>query len=175
MSQPFTGQLEIVQVRPQLESALATFFKQLVASETALRFHPHPFTAEEARQRAHFTGQDVYCVGTVGNKVLCYGMLRGWDEGYAVPSLGIVVGDESQGLGLGRLMMNFLHTEARRRGTCRIRLKVYPDNIRAIELYRSLGYIYQTGLEDGQLVGFKDLGYQHQTSGTTDLGMSQKL
>jgi len=85
-------------------------------------------------------------------------MLRGWDEGYAVPSLGIAVRAEAQGSGLGRLVMGYLHTEARRRGAPRIRLKVYPDNVRAVELYRSLGYEYRPELESGQLVGYKELG-----------------
>jgi ribosomal protein S18 acetylase RimI-like enzyme len=35
---------------------------------------------------------------------------------------------------------------------------VYPDNVRAVELYRSLGYEYRQELESGQLVGYKELG-----------------
>jgi ribosomal protein S18 acetylase RimI-like enzyme len=152
-----TGQLELLRVGPGLEVPLADFFRHLDESGEAARFHPHPFTAEAARERARYAGRDVYVAATVSGRVLGYGMLRGWDAGYAVPSLGIAVRPEAQGSGLGRLIMAYLHTEARRRGAPRIRLKVYPDNVRAVELYRSLGYEYQPGLEQGQLVGLKDL------------------
>jgi ribosomal protein S18 acetylase RimI-like enzyme len=52
--------------------------------------------------------------------------------------------------------MLYLHAEARRRGAPRIRLKVYPENTAAVELYRSLGYVFEAS-ERGQLVGFKTL------------------
>ena len=54
-------------------------------------FHPHPFTTEAARERAAYTGKDLYYVVIEGDEILGYGMLRGWDEGYEVPSLGIVI------------------------------------------------------------------------------------
>jgi ribosomal protein S18 acetylase RimI-like enzyme len=37
---------------------------------------------------------------------------------------------------------------------------VYPDNRIAVELYRTLGYVFGAELEHGQLVGRKDLGSQ---------------
>jgi len=155
-----TDQLEIVRLRPDLEGPLTEFFEDLAESGEGARFHPHPFTADAARERTHSSGRDAYCVAIADGRVLGYGMLRGWDEGYAVPSLGIAIRADAQGSGLGRLVMNYLHTEARRRGAPRIRLKVYPDNVRAVALYRSMGYEYRQELENGQLVGFKELGPQ---------------
>jgi ribosomal protein S18 acetylase RimI-like enzyme len=160
-------QLEIVRLRPALEGALAAFFVDLVATGEAGRFHPHPFTAEAARERALYDGLDVYCAAIAGRRVLAYGMLRGWDAGFEVPSLGIAVRAEAQGTGLGRLVMAYLHTEARRRGAARIRLKVYPDNVKAVELYRSLGYAFGPDLERGQMVGYKEL------SARTDAGSTR--
>ena len=75
-----------------------------------------------------------------GGQVLSYGMLRGWDEGYEIPSLGILVRADVRGAGLGDLTMRLLHLAARRRGARRIRLTVYERNHRAISLYVSLGY-----------------------------------
>ena len=83
-------------------------------------------------------------------------MLRGWDQGFAVSSLGIATHAAARGIGLGRALMLYLHAEARRRGARRIRLKVYPDNRVAVELYRTLGYVFAGELEEGQLVGPKD-------------------
>jgi ribosomal protein S18 acetylase RimI-like enzyme len=44
-----------------------------------------------------------------GSRIVGYGMLRGWDEGYSVPSLGILVRAEACGQGIGKLLMEHLH------------------------------------------------------------------
>jgi ribosomal protein S18 acetylase RimI-like enzyme len=151
-------QVEFRRPTRELEAGLTEFFAALVAAGDDERFHPHPFTAASAAARSAYRGKDVYCVATVGPRVLGYALLRGWDEGYEVPSLGIAVHPDARGLGLGRALMLFLHVEARRRGAPRIRLKVYPDNERAVALYRSLGYAFRAELDHGQLVAFKELG-----------------
>lgn len=157
MEELLASQLELTRPAPPGEEALAAFFQHLRESGADRHFHPHPFTREEARARCAYHGKDVYCVANAAGRTIAYGMLRGWDEGYAVPSLGVAVHAELRGTGLGRLMMGYLHAEARRRGAARIRLKVHPDNLTAIELYRSLGYEFLPATEDGQLVGFKSL------------------
>ena len=151
------GQLEFRRVGPDLERALADFFEHLRSTGEEARFHPHPFTPEAARERAVYAGRDVYCVATADGVVLAYGMLRGWDRGFAIPSLGIATHAAARGTGLGRALMLYLHAEARRRGARQIRLKVYPDNRAAVELYRTLGYVFAEEREQGQLVGLKDL------------------
>ena len=149
--------LEFRALEPELGGALAGLFGALVASGDTVRFHPHPFTAEEAEARARYSGRDLYYVAVAGGRALAYGMLRGWDDGYEVPSLGIALHPEARGTGLARAFMLFLHAAARARGARRVRLRVYPDNAPAVTLYRSLGYRF-TGEEAGQLVGVVDLG-----------------
>ncbi len=148
-------------VRPEHASALAGFFERLRAQGIEKYFHPHPLTADEAPKRATYRGRDFYCVLVQDAVVVGYGMLRGWDAGYEVPSLGIVIDPAAQGRGYGRRLMEFLHATARERGANRIRLKVYPDNLKAVALYRSLGYEFQ-GEENGQLMGIRPL---HPTVG----------
>jgi [ribosomal protein S18]-alanine N-acetyltransferase len=152
-----SSQLEYRRPAPELEPQIAEFFRHIHETGEAERFHPHPFTPEAARERCRYAGRDVYFVAVAGGNVLAYGMLRGWDEGYSVPSLGIAVHASARGLGLGRALMLYLHAEAARRGAERIRLKVYPDNATAVALYRSLGYVFADALEHGQLVGEKHL------------------
>jgi ribosomal protein S18 acetylase RimI-like enzyme len=139
-------------IRPEDAEALSRFFERLRAQGVEKFFHPHPFTAEEAAKRAADTGRDFYCLLTQENEIMGYGMLRGWEAGYAIPSLGIVIDPGAQGHGHGRRLMEFLHTTARQRGASHIRLKVYLENIRAMTLYRSLGYVFQSE-EGGQAVG----------------------
>ena len=154
----FLPPIECRQLRPDLVIPLIDFFKAISANSENFRFHPHPLTAEEAACRCDYKGDDLYYVliEAEGGRVLGYGMLRGWDEGYAFPSLGIAIHPEAQGVGLGRLLMQFLHVAAKRRSAQKIRLKVYSDNQCAVNLYQQLGYYFDDE-EDGQLVGWKEL------------------
>ncbi len=151
-----TGPLEFRILCPELVTKLREFFERVRQSELDSQFHPHPFTDAEAVRRANYEGKDIYLALLLNREIVGYGMLRGWDEGYDIPSLGIGLDPSVHGRGMGRLMMEFLHSSARVRGAKRIQLKVYADNIRAIALYRSLGYQFD-GVQAGQLVGFKDL------------------
>jgi GNAT superfamily N-acetyltransferase len=119
-------------------------------------FTPHPFNVEGARHVAGLGGRDVYALIVEDGRAVAYGMLRGWDEMYAIPSLGIAVRTSAQGRGLGRLMMAHLHAEARRRGATVIRLRVHPDNVSARRLYESLGYAY-AGEDRNELLMLLDL------------------
>lgn len=154
MSRPF---LEISRVGALHESALSRFFENLQARGVGRFFHPHPLTAESAARVASYAGDDLYFVLLEDGKVLGYAMLRGWDEGYSIPSLGLVVDPDSHGQGMGRLLMEFLHVAALRRGAEKIRLRVFPDNLAAVSLYRSLGYELTPDPDGPQLVGFLNL------------------
>ena len=145
-----------VALGPEHASSLALFFDRLRQAGVEDFFHPHPLTAEEADARSKYSGQDFYCVMIQHGNVVGYGMLRGWDDGYPIPSLGIVLDPAVTGRGYGRMLMNFLHDTARKRGAVKVRLKVDPRNRAAIELYRSLGYVLEQQA-DRQLIGLLDL------------------
>ena len=57
-----------------------------------------------------------------------------------VGEIAILVSNEQRGLGLGRLLMAMAVDWARAVGLAKISLRVFPDNTRAIALYRSLGF-----------------------------------
>jgi ribosomal-protein-alanine N-acetyltransferase len=148
--------LEIIRVQEALADPLADFFQSLRKEGLEKKFHPHPLTDSQARQLAHYNGLDLYYVIWDGRSVLGYGLLRGWDEGYSIPSLGIALHYSVRGMGMSELFMHFLHAAAKLRGARKIRLKVYPDNRAAIKLYQKVGYVFRDK-EKGQLVGFLDL------------------
>lgn len=114
-------------------------------------FRPHPLTPEEAGRIVGRAGRDLYAILVENGRAFAYGLLRGWEEGYEVPSLGIAVRTTAQGRGLARLMMSHLHDAARVRGASAVRLRVHADNLRARHLYESMGYYY-AGDERGELV-----------------------
>lgn len=148
--------LEFRRLTQEWEQPLAEFFQTLREVGDEPNFHPHSLNTEAAKKLVSYTGLDLYYVAVAGATVLGYGILRGWDEGYEVPSLGIALHPAVRGLGLGRTFMYFLHSAALQKGARRIRLKVYPTNTPALELYKGLGYKFES-MEDDQLVGFLDL------------------
>lgn len=145
---------EIVRLRAAHEAQLERLFATIAADPTAAAFHPHPFDSREARRICAHAGKDLYFALDVSGEFLGYGILRGWDEGYAIPSLGIYVAPSLRGSGAARALMQHLHLAARLAGAPSIRLRVYPENAAAVTLYRSLGYVFDDGLDStGQRVG----------------------
>ncbi len=148
-----------IQIRPlglNDVDAFIAFLAEIQAHGDTTFFHPHPFSKSEAQRICSYTGQDIYCALWVGSHIAVYGMLRGWDSGYDVPALGIIVSAQYRGQGMGKLFMLFLHSVARLRGAQRVRLKVYPENKPALRLYQQLGYKF-TAQEAGQLIGYVEL------------------
>jgi ribosomal protein S18 acetylase RimI-like enzyme len=148
--------LEFRRLAPRLEPSLGAFFEALQANGDHAYFHPHPLTREEAHRLCYYEGKDLYYAACGGREILGYGILRGWDDGFAVPSLGIAIAPQARGQGLALALMHFLHAAARQRGAGAIRLKVYEANSAARRLYERLGYRYQP-LPDGQLLGLLPL------------------
>ncbi len=162
--------IEIRGLESQMAPALAALFRASREAGDEPFFHPHPLTDAEAAARARHRGRDLYYAIVDGGQVLGYGFLRGWDEGYEVPSLGIVVHPTQRGGGLGRMLMHVLHEAARRRGASRVRLTVHPQNSAARGLYADLGYVLESR-DDGQLVGFLELEQSSLASGCQPNGV----
>lgn len=78
------------------EPALRAFFEVVRRSGDEQFFHPHPLTDQMAARLAQHRGRDLYYVLADEQAVLGYGLLRGWDEGYDTPSLGIIIHPAAQ-------------------------------------------------------------------------------
>lgn len=148
--------LECRRLSPEWGDGLMQFLEDLRRAGDDEYFKPHEFTREAVDGFCLHAGEDLYFVLAEGVRVLGYGLLRGWNEGYAVPSLGIAIHPDARKSGLGRALMAFLHAAAIRHGAVRVRLKVSPGNVKAIALYRSLGYVFGNE-EEGLMVGLLDL------------------
>ncbi|MFK2879003.1 GNAT family N-acetyltransferase [Rhodanobacter hydrolyticus] len=156
---PASGAIECLLLRPGGEVALARFFADLEVAGDDVFFHPHAGDVATLRAIAERPGKDLYVVFLEEGNVRAYGLLRGWNEGYDVPSLGVAVHPNVRTCGFGRLMMEYLEAMARYRGAPAIRLRVRKDNVRAIAMYGRRSYVMQPDAGDAQLlVGFKTLG-----------------
>lgn len=147
-----TDAIECVAFRIGWEGPLSRFFSDLKARGDDAYFHPHAGDEESLRAIARNAGRDLYYLFVRGDDVLAYGLLRGWSEGYEVPSLGIAVHPSMRGSGLGRLMMEYLEAMARLRGAQSMRLRVHKDNTVARDMYARRGYRMERDETDGSLI-----------------------
>lgn len=134
--------IECRKLDPQWRTGIGEFCHALEAAGDTAMFRSHGFDDAELDRLVNYTGLDLYYVMVAGSAVLGYGLLRGWDEGYAVPSLGIAIHPSCRRGGLGIALMHFLHAAARRRGASKVRLRVRQDNAAAKSLYERMGYSF---------------------------------
>jgi len=151
--------LECRKFTSEWKKPLYAFLKDLETCREREYFRPHAFTEEALQQLLDSVCDDLYYITVVENSVLAYGMLRGWDQGYEVPSLGIAIHPTARRQGLGKLFMRFLHAAAFYKGANKVRLRVKTENAVAIQLYKDLGYQFQPDDEEF-LIGYLDLTQQ---------------
>lgn len=143
-------------LEPSHRKQVINLFHQIENDPTARHFHPHPFTDEYAIKICNYKGFNIYLGMFLESQMIGYGMLRGWDAGYQIPSLGIYISPEFRGQRISNIFMSEIHAIARKNRATRVRLKVYPSNIAAIKLYESFGYKFEPQ-KNKQLIGYYDL------------------
>ncbi len=113
------------------------------------------------RFRAGWTWQEANLVAVHGTRVI--GQLSVSREEHPVTrhiaSLGMAVAPGWRGHGVGAALMAEAIVWARSQGVEKLALSVYPDNLRALALYRKFGFV-----EEGRLTGHsrKSIGYRDE-------------
>lgn len=149
--------IEIIRLRPVHMEYLIRFFEAINEPEYIKDFSPHPFDEENAGRVCNYQGRDLYYAVILGeNNIIGYGMLRGWDEGYEIPSIGLCIQKGYKGRGLGRLLLNFLEAASGLEGARKVMLKVRKDNEIAKRLYESQNYVFNEYNHD-YLIGYKSI------------------
>lgn len=162
---PFSDTLEIRHLRAEWKESLLSFLDAIHSANETQFFAPHEASVQALDKIIEGTTQDLYYLLCKGRNVIGYGLLRGWDEGYEIPSLGIAIHPEARNCGLARMFMHFLHTVARWKGARKVRLRVHRSNSPAKKLYDDMGYQFLSE-EGNYLIGFLDLGSQSREAGT---------
>ncbi len=161
MTQDGRGLVVIRTLHPEDADGLGDLFEGLAGDPASIHFHPHPLTRAEARRIADRVDirDDVYYVAVDGDRrIVGYGMLRGWDEGYAVPSFGVAVAVDRRGAGIGRQLLRWAIEAARERGAERMILKVHVTNVGARHVYETEGFLFEPAPgPDGQVRATLDL------------------
>ena len=119
---------------------LVHFFEQNNKHEITRQFTAFPLTSDTAYKIACTDHMDRYYFACWHEHTIALLMLRGWDQGFEIPSFGILVDHHYRGFGLGRQITEFGISEARNLGCQSIRLSVYASNVHAVRLYLFLGF-----------------------------------
>jgi len=101
---------------------------------------------EETRQRLANSGPDIHSFVAVvdGHAVGMVGLHVGVGKLRHTASLGMMVHDRFQGQGIGRkLLAALLEIADSHLGLTRVELDVFPDNVRAIDLYERVGFEHE--------------------------------
>jgi [ribosomal protein S18]-alanine N-acetyltransferase len=123
------------------EDALARFLVRNDVPAVTVTFTPFPMTAKTAATLLSEPREDrYYGAFTPAGELVALSMLRGWDEGFVVPSFGIAVDARRHGRGVGTRMTAWTVEQARALGAPSVRLTVYADNPGARRIYERLGF-----------------------------------
>ena len=127
-------------MEPGDEASVAALFARCRDHEEMAFFDPFPLTSETARRLAREKRLDRYYVADASSDLVGLSMLRGWDEGYEVPSFGVMVDPAWHGQGVGSALSDFTIAAAAELGCDSIRLSVYGRNERASTMYLRRGF-----------------------------------
>jgi ribosomal protein S18 acetylase RimI-like enzyme len=148
--------IDIEEVGPAHAPSLADLFERNRGPAVSDTFDPFELTSEQAMRIALEPRQDMYFVGRLGGTLVAMSMLRGFDEGYDVPSFGIFVDHRHHGRGIGRELTTWTVGAARGRGCHAVRLSVDASNTAALHIYRSLGFQEQVRTSVERAAGESD-------------------
>jgi glycosyltransferase involved in cell wall biosynthesis/ribosomal protein S18 acetylase RimI-like enzyme len=153
---PLPADIQLEDLAPRHEAGLAALFKALGANGDVSFFYPHLLTADVAHRLCRHAGLDQYFAVKAEGLIVGYGMLRGWDEGYAVPSLGLAVHPAHRGKGVAEALMRALIRQAKYCGSRQLRLTVDASRSRLISFFERFGFHFSP-IKPGRLVGLLEL------------------
>lgn len=122
-------------------------------------YHPHPFT-KEALTELLTKDYDYYFVLEKNGKIVGYSMLRTFNK-YEIPTYGQVLWEKHRGKGYGSEILIETLKEAEKIGFNSVKLKVYPHNKVAYNLYIKHGF-KEIGTEGKEIWMEKKLDIDHK-------------
>jgi len=94
----------------------------------------------------------------VDDSLIGFYMLRGFDEGYEIPSFGVWISKAYSAKGLSKLTLQHAVSICKINGVKKLLLKVHPENKRAIKIYKNFGFIKESvDPKNKNLIYYKDI------------------
>ena len=109
-------------------------------------FVPFDFDLETIKQKLNNLKADTFWGIFVADKIEGFYMLRGFDEGYEIPSYGVWISKNFTGKGFAKLTVQHAISYCRVNHIKKLMLKVHPDNLVAKKIYEEFGF-QQSGID----------------------------
>lgn len=110
--------------------------------EYARFFTPFDFGQESIARILARCKSDVFMGICWQDELAGFFMLRGWDDGYAVPAYGVFIDEKYSGYGLTILSLRAAKTIAKLCRASQMMLKVHPANVRAKRIFERGGFVF---------------------------------
>jgi RimJ/RimL family protein N-acetyltransferase len=104
-------------------------------------------TSEKFISLLNKASEDKYFGVFFGDEIVGFYMLRGFDEGFEIPSYGVIILSKFSNKGLSKLTLYNAFSLCRLNKVKMLMLKVRPENTFAKKLYESLGF-QRTGFDE---------------------------
>lgn len=103
-------------------------------------FTPFSFDVETLTDLLTKKRLDLYFAIVQCKSVAGFYMLRGFDQGYAIPAYGVWIAPAFSGCGLALMTLNHAVVTCQAVGCREIMLKVHPNNLHAKAIYEKYGF-----------------------------------
>ncbi|MCP4971776.1 MAG: GNAT family N-acetyltransferase [Arcobacter sp.] len=121
-------------------------------------FHPFDFNENSIKNILKKTKLDQFFGIFINELLIGFYILRGFDEGYTIPSYGVMISQKFSKFGLGKLSLQHAISFCKINKVEKIMLKVHPKNLTAKRIYESFGF-NQSGMDkkNNNLIYYKNL------------------
>jgi RimJ/RimL family protein N-acetyltransferase len=142
---PSSNSFAICPLAPPDAASVAAFLRR--QPPEYLRFF-YAFGAEETAiaEMLRACEKDIYSGVFWQETLIGVFMLRGWDEGFEIPSFGVLIDEKYRGGAFMRLTLDTAKLICRLSGAKKLMAKIHPDNV-SPRGARRLG-LHQTGTEE---------------------------
>lgn len=103
-------------------------------------FSPFELSASGVVDALSCARKDGYWIISLDERLAGFFMLRGFDQGYEIPSFGVYVARWASNRGLSKIALAFAVGQCRELGCPALRLSVHPDNAVALAAYETAGF-----------------------------------
>lgn len=139
MSDSYFQEIIIKKIQADSAEELAGLL-QSEPSQYSKYFTPFNFNTETIKEILSKSRKDIFFGLFLNNKIIGFYMLRGFDEGFKIPSYGVWISNKYAGKGLAKLTLQHSISFCKINNIEQIMLKVHPENTGAKKLYENFGF-----------------------------------
>jgi RimJ/RimL family protein N-acetyltransferase len=150
-------EIEISELKPADADELAAIL-QNSGKEYSKHFIPFSFDSAVIKSLLSDARKDKYFAVKADKEIAGFFMLRGFDQGYEIPSYGVWIAEKYSGLGLSQLTLLYSISFCKINGIKKMMLKVAPENSAAKHIYEKFDF-RQEGIDSniGHMIYYKEL------------------